>query len=90
MDRPPHFQYANAMGAAIAQASGEVDKIFELEKSSREEVLQRAKDLAVADAVKAGADPGSVEIVEVEEIPLSYLPGVAIRVRAKAVGRLKI
>jgi N-methylhydantoinase A/oxoprolinase/acetone carboxylase beta subunit len=90
VDRPPHFQYANAMGAAIAQASGEVDKIFELEKSSREEVLQRAKDLAVADAVKAGADPGSVEIVEVEEIPLSYLPGVAIRVRAKAVGRLKI
>jgi N-methylhydantoinase A/oxoprolinase/acetone carboxylase beta subunit len=90
VERPPHFQYANAMGAAIAQASGEVDKIFELEKSSREEVLQRAKELAKEDAVKAGADPASVEIVEVEEIPLSYLPGVAIRVRAKAVGRLKV
>ncbi len=90
VERPPHFQYANAIGAAIAQASGEVDKIYELERATREEVLQKAKDLAREDAIKAGADPASVEIVEVDEIPLSYLPGVAIRVRAKAVGRLKI
>ncbi len=26
--RPSHFQYANAIGAAIAQASGEVDRIY--------------------------------------------------------------
>ncbi|MDG7016138.1 MAG: hydantoinase/oxoprolinase family protein, partial [Nitrososphaerota archaeon] len=90
VERPDYFQYANAIGAAIAQASGEIDRIFEVEKSSREEVLQRAKDMAREDAVKAGADPATVEIVEVDEIPLSYLPGVAIRIRAKAVGRLKL
>lgn len=90
VERPEHFQYANAIGAAIAQTSGEIDKIFELEKASREEVLQKAKDLAREDAIKAGADPATVEIVEVDEIPLSYLPGVAIRIRAKAVGRLKL
>ncbi len=90
VERPDHFQYANAIGAAIAQASGEIDRIFELEKTSREEVLQRAKDMATEDAIKAGADPSTVEIVEVDEIPLSYLPGVAIRIRAKAVGRLRL
>lgn len=90
VERPDHFQYANAIGAAIAQASGEIDRIFELEHTSREEVLERAKNLARDDAIKAGAEPDTVEIVEVDEIPLSYLPGVAIRIRAKAVGRLKL
>lgn len=90
VERPPNFQYANAIGAAIAQASGEIDRIFELEKTTREEALQRAKDFARDDAIRAGADPATVEIVEVDEIPLSYLPGVAIRIRAKAVGRLKL
>lgn len=90
VERPDHFQYANAIGAAIAQASGEIDRIFELEHETREQVLQRAKDMARDDAIKAGADPSTVEIVEVDEIPLSYLPGVAIRIRAKAVGKLKL
>jgi N-methylhydantoinase A/oxoprolinase/acetone carboxylase beta subunit len=90
VERPPHFQYANAVGAAIAQASGEIDRVFELEKTTREAVLQKAKDLAREDAIRAGAEPDSIEIVEVDELPLSYLPGIAIRVRAKAVGRLKV
>ena len=39
-------------------------------------------------AAKAGADPGSVKIVEIEEVPLAYLPGNATRIRVKAVGDL--
>jgi hypothetical protein len=31
-----------------------------------------------------------VEIVEVEEIPLAYLPGNAVRIRVKAVGALAL
>ena len=88
--RPDHFQYANAIGAAIAQASGEVDRIFDLDKMTREQALERAKQEAVEDAKNAGAEPSSIEIVEAEEIPLSYLPGTAIRIRAKAAGRLRI
>jgi hypothetical protein len=38
--------------------------------------------------VAAGADPGSVRIVEREEIPLAYLTSPAIRIRAKAAGAL--
>ena len=39
---------------------------------------------------REGAVPESVEIVEVEEIPLSYLPGNATRIRVKAVGTLAL
>jgi hypothetical protein len=43
---------------------------------------------ATARAVAAGADPERVEIVEQDEIPLTYLPSNAIRIRVKAVGAL--
>ncbi len=88
--RPEHFQYANAIGAAIAQVSGEVDRIYALENMSRSDALVQANDLAKTEATKAGAKPESVQIVEVEEIPLAYLPGNAVRIRAKAVGELSI
>jgi N-methylhydantoinase A/oxoprolinase/acetone carboxylase beta subunit len=88
--RPDHFQYANAIGATIAQASGEVDGIYDLDKMTREQALVKAKEEAIADAINAGADSSTVEIVETEELPLSYLPGTAIRIRAKAIGKLSI
>jgi N-methylhydantoinase A/oxoprolinase/acetone carboxylase beta subunit len=88
--RPAHFQYANAIGAAIAQASGEVDRIYELDKMTREQALEKAKHEAIQDSIDAGADPSTVSVVEAEELPLSYLPGLALRIRAKAVGRLRI
>jgi N-methylhydantoinase A/oxoprolinase/acetone carboxylase beta subunit len=88
--KPPHFEVANAIGAVIAQVSGEIDRVFSLEKTEREDVLKEAKEIAAREAVKAGADPETVEIVDVEEVPLAYLPGNAIRIRVKAAGFLKM
>jgi len=88
--KPKNFEVANAIGAAIAQVSGEIDKVFSLEEKGREEVLKEAKEIAMKEAIKAGADPDTVEIVDVDEIPLAYLPGNAIRIRAKAAGYLRI
>jgi len=87
--RPDHFDVANAIGAAIAQVGGEVDRIYALDGLTREEVVYQAKDEARQRAIGAGAQPTSVEIVDVEQIPLAYLPGSAIRIRVKAVGDLK-
>ena len=86
--RPPHAEVANAIGAAIAQVGGQVEKVYSLEDIGREEALISARSEALAKAVAAGADPASVEVVEVEEIPLTYLPSNAIRVRVKAVDDL--
>lgn len=87
--KPPHFAVANAIGAAIAQVGGEVDRTYKLEKMSRDEALDHAKAEAVEKTVAAGALEGTVEVVEVDEIPLTYLPGSALRVRVKAVGDLR-
>ncbi len=88
--RPPHYQVANAVGAAIAQISGEVDRVVALEGQTREQALALVKREAVERAIAAGADPESVKIVDVEDIPLIYLPSNAIRMRVKAVGDLHV
>ncbi|MCE2470269.1 MAG: hydantoinase/oxoprolinase family protein [Dehalococcoidia bacterium] len=86
--RPAHAEVANAIGAAIAQVSGQVEQVFSLDGQDRGQALAAAKRDAVAKAVAAGADPATVELVEVDEIPLTYLPSNALRVRAKAAGDL--
>lgn len=86
--RPEHYAVANAIGAAIAQVGGEVDRVFAVDPGRRDVVLDSAKQEAVDRAVAAGADPSTVNVVEVEEIPIAYLPGNATRIRVKAVGEL--
>ncbi len=88
--RPSSYQFANALGAAIAQVSGQIDKIYSLEKESRESVLGDAKRVAIERTVNAGAIPETVKVVEIEEIALPYLPGNAVRIRIKAVGDLRL
>lgn len=88
--RPANFGVANAIGSAISQVSGQVERIFSLDEMGRAEALEAAKGLARDEAVKAGADPDTIEIVDVEDVPLAYLPGNATRVRAKAVGSLRL
>jgi N-methylhydantoinase A/oxoprolinase/acetone carboxylase beta subunit len=88
--KPEHFAVANAIGAAIAQVGGEVDAVFSLDQLSRDEALEQAREQATEKAVAAGADPGGIEIVDVEEVPLAYLPSNATRIRVKAVGELSL
>ena len=90
MVKPDHFEAANAVGAAIAQISGEVDRVYALDTLSRDQALENAKAEASAKAVEAGADPHTVQIVDVEDVPLAYLPGNATRIRVKAVGDLTL
>ncbi|HUC57346.1 MAG TPA: hydantoinase/oxoprolinase family protein [Streptosporangiaceae bacterium] len=86
--RPAHFDAANAIGAAIASVSGQVDRIFHFGPGGRKAALDEASAEARDHAVAAGADPDTVEIVELEEIPLAYLTSPAVRIRAKAAGAL--
>jgi N-methylhydantoinase A/oxoprolinase/acetone carboxylase beta subunit len=88
--KPPHFAVANAVGAAIAQISGEVDRVFALADMSRDEAVAQAKQEAIDKAVEAGALRDTVNVVDVEDVPLAYLPGNATRIRVKAVGDLRI
>ncbi|KYC77216.1 MULTISPECIES: hydantoinase/oxoprolinase N-terminal domain-containing protein [Heyndrickxia] len=86
--RPEHSGVANAIGSAIAQVSGQIEKIYVLDEIGREQALESAKSQAKQEAIKAGADPGSLVIVDIEDVPLAYLPGNATRIRVKAAGEL--
>jgi N-methylhydantoinase A/oxoprolinase/acetone carboxylase beta subunit len=87
--RPDHFDVANAIGAAIAAASGEYEGVVYLGSRSRKQVLEEAEARAAERAIAAGADADSVEIIDVEEIPIGYLTDTALRVRVRAVGPLR-
>lgn len=86
--RPEHSGVANAIGSAISQVSGQVEKIYVLDEIGRENALELAKSQAMSEAIQAGADPDSLVIVDVEDVPLAYLPGNATRIRVKAAGEL--
>lgn len=86
---PPHAGVANAIGAAVAQVGGEVDRVYHYGRIGREAALGQARAEAIAAAAAAGADPATIEIFDLEERPLAYVPGGAVRIRAKAVGALR-
>lgn len=88
MIKPDHYPVANAIGAAIAQVGGETDRVFSLDKLSRDEALAQAKEEAIDKAITAGADEQTINVVDVEEVPLTYLPSNAVRIRVKAIGDL--
>lgn len=82
----PHRAVANAVGAAMAQVSGEADQIFR--DLSRDDAIREARRLAEEKALRAGARPETLQVVEVEDLPLSYLPGNSLRTRVKVVGSI--
>jgi N-methylhydantoinase A/oxoprolinase/acetone carboxylase beta subunit len=88
--KPERFAVANAIGAAIAQVGGEVDRIVALEGTTRDAALAEAKAEAVDRAVAAGADRDAVRVMDVDDVPIAYLPGNATRIRVKAVGDLDL
>eukprot|EP00164_Ancoracysta_twista_P002639 GFYU01003512.1.p1 GENE.GFYU01003512.1~~GFYU01003512.1.p1 ORF type:complete len:988 (+),score=307.90 GFYU01003512.1:88-3051(+) len=88
--KPANFSVANAVGAAISQIASTVDKIVSLAAVTREEALDQVKAEAIAGAVAAGAEEATVNIVEVTEVPLAYVPGNATRITVKAAGDLNL
>jgi len=86
---PEHAAVANAIGASIAQVGGEIDKVYFYDAVGRDAAVEDAKKEAKKVAVTAGAEESTLEIIDFEELPLSYVPGGAVRLRAKAAGQLR-
>jgi N-methylhydantoinase A/oxoprolinase/acetone carboxylase beta subunit len=85
--RVPHGDCANAVGAALAQISGETDQIYR--EMSREGAIAAAQAQAVDRAVAAVAERASVQTVDIEDLPIAYLPGNAVRVRVRVCGEMR-
>ena len=86
--KPLNLGAANAVGVALGDIAGEVEKIV-AGGSSRERMRAAASAEAVERAVEAGADPDTVVTTSIEELPVSYMEGESVRIVARAVGRLR-
>ncbi|MDK3159676.1 hydantoinase/oxoprolinase family protein [Kamptonema cortianum] len=87
--RPEHAAVANAIGAAIGQVSGEIDRIYRIgSPEDQAAAFDDVQDLARQKVISAGGRPEEIEIVNLEAIPLQYLPGGATRVVCRAVADL--
>jgi len=86
--RVPHGDCANAVGAAIAQICGETDQVYR--DLARSEAIALAEAQATERAVAAGADRTSLQTIDIEDMPLAYLPGNALRVRVRVAGEMAV
>ena len=86
--KPDHFACANAIGSAISKVSGTYEKLINYDEIPREAALEQAKAETIDMAVEAGAIRETVEIIEIEDVPLAYYPGNTNRVKVKAAGDL--
>lgn len=89
--RPPHHDLANAVGAAIAQVSGEVSKVVSLNDDlDRDAAIATITKEANEVAIKRGADADSLRVLSLSDVPLSYLPGNNLAINVAVVGDLKL
>lgn len=86
---PDNFSVANAVGAALGQVSGEVDRVFHYDKLGRDKTIEAASLEAKEIAKNAGANEKTIEVIEINENPLAYLPGKSVRLQVKAIGDLE-
>lgn len=86
--KPEHSGCANAIGSAISKVSGTYEALVDYDEVPRDEALAAAREAAIEAAVAAGAVLETVEIIDIEDVPLAYYPGHTNRVKAKAAGDL--
>ena len=60
----------------------------DLSRPDPHEAIAAAEAQALDRAVAAGADRDNLETIEIEDMPLAYLPGNALRVRVRVAGEM--
>ena len=85
--RPPFHDVANAVGAAISRVCGSVDIIQSTADQTSAQAVEHAKELAKREALKAGARAETLQVAEVEALPVSYIEG-RVRTVVKVTGEI--
>ena len=86
---PEHAGCANAVGSALAKVGGEAEILVSYDQVPRDEAIAGATEAAIAAAHAAGAVPGTVTVVDAEDVPLAYMAGHTCRIKVKAAGDLQ-
>ncbi|KAA8567506.1 hypothetical protein EYC84_007982 [Monilinia fructicola] len=86
--RPKYLEVANAVGAAIGKISGHVDTVVTPGEKTIEEEIEEAKLLAIQRCVAAGGDEKTIEVVEVDTLPINYVTNGSTQLVVRVVGDL--
>lgn len=70
--------------------SGRVDKLYDVEALGREAALSQAKQDATDAAINAGANPNTIEIIDVVELPMTHMKTGSVQIIVRAVGDLLV
>ncbi|KAM3076099.1 hypothetical protein ACMFMG_006383 [Clarireedia jacksonii] len=87
--RPKYLEVANAIGAAIGKISGIVDTVVTIGEKTMPEEIEEAKALATERCIAAGGDKNTIEVVEVEVLPINYVTNGATQLVVRVVGDLR-
>ncbi|KAJ0122055.1 hypothetical protein J7T55_002566 [Diaporthe amygdali] len=87
--RPPFYQVANAVGAAIGKISSTFDSPIIPGERRVQDIIEDGKRQAIALCEGAGGDPSNVEIVELETIPEPYAMDGSFRLVIRVVSTIK-
>jgi hypothetical protein len=84
---PIDGEVAAAVGAVSAPVAGTAERLCRNRDGERAQAREEARRAAFDRVVASGADPGTVELAEIDEVPLTYLNDPGLRIRVRALGR---
>lgn len=87
---PEHFEVGGAIGTTISEIGAYAEGVVDLEKENRNEAISLITEKAKDNAHNAGADRNLVQIVDIEEIPFTYMPGKCEKIRIRVKGKALI
>ena len=85
---PDHFEVGGAIGTTIAEIGAYAEGVVDLEVEDRDGAIERVTEHAIENAVKAGAIGETAEVIDIEEIPFTYMPGKREKIRIRVKGKV--
>ena len=85
---PDHFEVGGAVGTTIAEIGAYAEGVVDLDVEDRDEAIERVTQHAIENAVKAGAIRETAEVIDIEEIPFTYMPGKREKIRIRVKGKV--
>jgi len=85
---PEHFEVGGAVGTTIAEIGAYAEGVVDLEREDRDGAIERVTEQAKENAVAAGAIRETTEVIDVEEIPFTYMPGKREKIRVRVKGKI--
>lgn len=84
-----HSEVAGALGATLAEVAAYAENVVDLEVRDRQEAIDETVQMAIDNVVRNGGDGDSANVLDIQEVPFSYMPGEREKIRVKVKSKFK-